>query len=191
MSRLILCLLLASIAAYGQGVKSPGGTTSGTGTDNNVVRWDGTNMLQDSGCSISDAGVLSCGSGTFDLSRWHQCFPIFDAASALTTDVDIPTIWAFEDDYGVQVTRVWCATDGDTATINLLRDDGSAAALLSSDLVCDADGQDSCASGCDVNTIASAEDNFAIGDELDFSMVAIDANVNLVTVCIGGLRETP
>jgi hypothetical protein len=139
--------------------------------------------------SDGSGGVDCTGGGTFNLSRWQQCFTLFDAAADLTTSVDIPSIWRFTDDYGLAVDKIDCETDANTASINFQRDDGTAANLLSGSLVCDTGGQTSCASGCDVNTIEAAEDNFSVGDKLDFLTVAIDAGVRRVNVCVSGVKE--
>lgn len=46
------CAVLPRASASGSGV-------TGSGTDNRVVRWDGTTALQDSGVTITDANVLT------------------------------------------------------------------------------------------------------------------------------------
>lgn len=44
------------------------GTVGGTGTDNNLARWDGTGDIQDSGWALDDSNVLTAG-GTLDMNN--------------------------------------------------------------------------------------------------------------------------
>ena len=86
------------------------------------------------------------------------------------------------------VTRVWCETNAGTVDVNIERDDGSPANVLSAELVCDVGEQTSCASGCDVNTIQGAEDNFAQYSEFNISISAV-ATATRVSVCVGFTRD--
>lgn len=62
---LAICALFLATVANGTGIILPaagGGNTdlTGLGADNNLARWDGTDTIQDSACSVSDSGLLSC-----------------------------------------------------------------------------------------------------------------------------------
>jgi len=130
------------------------------------------------------AGVPNSGDTKHWSPYWEECWTVFDTAADLTTGLDVPSIWHFQK-HAVKVNYVWCEVDANTITINLQRDDGTAANLLSADLVCDTGGQTSCASGCDVNTISTSEDDFAIGEELDLVTVSLGAARRL-NLCVSG-----
>ena len=118
-----------------------------------------------------------------ELITQQFCWVFYDPATAIPATVDPTSIWPNRA-RAITVTEVWCETDANTATINIQRDDGTPADLLSANLVCDTNpGQDSCASGCDVNTIAAAEDNIAIDEELDHVTVSL-GTINRLSVCI-------
>ncbi|MDH3727978.1 MAG: hypothetical protein OER77_10645, partial [Myxococcales bacterium] len=150
------------------------------------------------GTRINEAyvdGILSLSLGTVlvedvenDLKTFFDCQNLVDFSTAIPATADIPSMWG-EFPFAFQLTKVWCEVEENTATINLQRDDGAPADMLSSDLVCDTTEQDSCASGCDVNTIAAAEDNVAVGEQIDFNVVSIGADVNRINLCISGLVE--
>lgn len=125
--------------------------------------------------------VLLGASGDPVLSPLQVCWVFYDPATALPATLDPTSIWANRA-RAITITEVWCETDANTATINIQRDDGSAADLLSADLVCDTGEQTSCASGCDVDTIQDAEDNIAVGNELDHVTVSL-GTINRLTVC--------
>lgn len=111
------------------------------------------------------------------------CWVFYDPATALPATLDPTSAWANRA-RAITIIEVWCETDINTATVNIQRDDGTPANLLSADLVCDTNpGQSSCASGCDVNTIQGAEDNLAIGEELDHVTVSL-GTINRLSVCV-------
>lgn len=89
----------------------------------------------------------------------------------------------------VTVTRVWCETDTGTASINIENDDGTAADMLTGELVCDAGEQTSCASGCDVNTISATEDNYAQYTEFNVSISATASTPTKVSICVGYTKD--
>jgi hypothetical protein len=91
-----------------------------------------------------------------------------DNGSALVDGDDQPSIFSNQLGFGITITRVWCETDSGTSTINLQRDDGSAANILSSNLTCDNDGA--------TGTIDTNEDNVADTNNVDFVMVAAAAS---------------
>ncbi len=110
------------------------------------------------------------------------CWVFYDPATVIPATIDPTSIWANRT-APIQIVEFWCETDANTATINIQRDDGTPVNILSSNLVCDTNpGQDSCASGCDVDTISATEDNIAIDEELDHVTVSLGA-INRLTVC--------
>lgn len=76
----------------------------------------------------------------------------------------------------ITITEVHCETDAGSPIINLQRDDGAPANILSSDLTCTTGGAN--------GTIAAAEDNFAATDKLDFVGVSGMTGANRVSVLI-------
>ena len=176
-------------------------TTNTESTDNNTTQVASTAFTQQ---EINGAGGtgLTCASGVCnvdlgatievaevedDLKFFRECHTLFDVVTAIPATADIPSIWG-EFRRAVKIDRVWCETDANTATINIQRDDGTPANILSADLVCDVGEQDSCASGCDVNTILLTEDDLAVGEQLDFVIVSLET-VNRINVCVYGLIQ--
>lgn len=89
--------------------------------------------------------------------------------------------WFMED---ITITYVWCKTDTGTASINI--EDGSDNNILTAELVCDAGGQTSCSSGCDVNTINGSYDNITSKTEdVDLDISATASSPTELTVYIG------
>ena len=116
----------------------------------------------------------------------------FDVDSELATDtigpayIEDPDTEDFDEIFyfgtAVVVTRVWCMTDTGTATLNIENAAGSD--VLSSDIVCDDGGQTSCASGCDVNTINTSNDNFAQYADGNISISATASTPGKVSVAL-------
>jgi hypothetical protein len=117
-----------------------------------------------------------------------------DNASAVLADADDQkAIWINDLGRTYRVTRVWAQADGGTPIINLQRDDGSTANLLSANLtlatvngVC-ADSATAAmtvhgASITCVNTIVSGERDFAVGDGIDFVLVTAGGTAKRITV---------
>jgi hypothetical protein len=133
---------------------------------------------------IGNVGTVTRDDVEVELITDQFCFVIKEPTNGLDiADHDISSIYSNRAK-AITVTEVWCETDVGTATINLQRDDGTAANMLSSDLVCDTNEQDSCASGCDVNTIAAAEDNLAVDNEVDFVLVSVATAPKRVSMCL-------
>lgn len=118
------------------------------------------------------------------------CWVFYDPATALPATLDPTSIWSNRA-RAITVKEFWCETDANTATVNVQRDDGTPANLLSSNIVCDTSpGQNSCADGdgpgggnCAVDTIAAAEDNIAEDEEFDHVTVSL-GTINRLSVCI-------
>jgi hypothetical protein len=87
---------------------------------------------------------------------------------------DLSPVWSVFG-YSATIEKIYCKVTGggsSTATVNWQRDDGSPANVLSADLVCDENGQSSCASGCDVNTIQAGEATLTDGQLLNHVTVS-------------------
>jgi hypothetical protein len=80
------------------------------------------------------------------------------------------------------ITEVACESDAGTPTINIARDDGTPANVLSTALTCSTSGATSCASGCDVDTIEATEDDVAAGNKLDLVLVAASTAKRITVV---------
>lgn len=82
--------------------------------------------------------------------------------SALGDGDDQPSFWINRLGSGVTITEVHCECDAGTPTVNIQRDDGTPADVLSSNLTCSTSGA--------TGTIDTNEDNVADTQKLDFSM---------------------
>jgi hypothetical protein len=90
-----------------------------------------------------------------------------DACPELTDADDQANVW--RNNIGaVRITEVWCQTDAGESVINLQRDDGTPANLLSANLTCTTAGA--------IGAIDLAEDDLAAGNKLDFVMVTAAAS---------------
>lgn len=114
-----------------------------------------------------------------------ECSVMRISAGIVNTD-DIASI--FHTSIARTVTRIWCETDTGTATINLLRDDGSTASMATADLVCDTTGEDACATGCST-TVVAAEDNIAAQEEIDLSVVSVASAPTRLSFCITWTKD--
>lgn len=77
---------------------------------------------------------------------------------------DQPSIFYNHYGQGITINDVWCETDAGTSTINLQRDDGSPANILTSNLVCSSTGASS-------STFSGTENQIASTNRIDFLMV--------------------
>lgn len=123
-----------------------------------------------------------------DLKTFHDCQSLVDLNTAIPATADIPSFFG-EFPFAFTVTKIWCETDANTATINLQTDDGTPADVATADLVCDTTEQDVCASGCDITaTPFTAEAAVQIGEQLDLDIVSLGA-INRLNVCVTGLIQ--
>jgi hypothetical protein len=100
-----------------------------------------------------------------------------DSSTATLADTDDqPTFFRNNLGRTYRIAEVWCESDAGTPTINLQRDDGSPADVLSSSLACSTSG----ASG----SIAVAEQDLADGNKLDFVMATAGGAAKRVTVSV-------
>lgn len=99
---------------------------------------------------------------------------------------DFNNIFWFMND--ITVTYVWCKTDTGTVTLNI--EDGSDNDILTADIVCDSDGQTSCASGCDVNTINGTYDNITgKTEDGDLSITSVATSPTELSIYVGFTKD--
>jgi len=122
----------------------------------------------------------------------------FDVDEELYTEekgvyIESPVVESLDELFGIvmnniTITYVYCNTDTGTVTMNI--EDGSANNILSAELVCDAGGQTSCASGCDVNTINASYDNITAKTEaISYDASAVASDPTKVTIIIGYTKD--
>lgn len=99
-----------------------------------------------------------------------------DNGDVLVDGDDQPTIFANRLGFGVTITEVWCESDAGTPIINLQRDDGTPADVLSSNLTCTTSGA--------TGTIDTDEDNVANTNKIDFVMVTAGGVAKRVSVFV-------
>ena len=129
--------------------------------------------------SIATSGALTCaGIATADLPTAHKTeqftYVFFDPATDLPDTLDVTSVWANRS-RAITLTEVWCEIDAGSATVTLNRDDGTPAAICSS-LVCSTSGA-TCVP-------AAAEDNVAVGDEIDHVTVSVGAGLKRLTIAV-------
>ena len=110
-----------------------------------------------------------------------------------TVYIESPVVESLDELFGivmndVTITYIYCNTDTGTLSINL--EDGSANNILSAELVCDAGGQTSCASGCDVNTINASYDNITAKTEaISYDASAVASDPTKVSITVGYVKD--
>jgi hypothetical protein len=110
--------------------------------------------------------------------RTRQAIFILGAenGAALTDADDQPSFFVNRLGQGITITEVWCESDAGTPSINLQRDDGTPANVLSANLSCSTSGA--------TGTIDANEDNVANTERLDFVMVTAGGTAKRVTVAV-------
>ena len=116
----------------------------------------------------------SNGSVVTKLREDTKCITLFDENNDITTTSDIPSFWMNRMG-AITLTEIACESDTGTATINMQRDDGTPANILASDLTCSTGGATA--------TPAAAEDNVALGEEIDFLVQTSPAGTNRINAC--------
>ena len=146
---------------------------------NGLVKCDGAGTYS----GISDGRSLTINSNSLDVD------------SELYTDqtgiyIEDPAVESLNDIFwfmnNVTIVYVWCKTDVASSTVSLNIEDGSNNNILSAELVCDDDGQSSCASGCNVNTINTSYDDItAKTEDIDVDISATSGSPGKVSLFIG------
>lgn len=162
-----------------------GGTGLDTSGSTGVSRvdagtWSVSELSGDVTTSGSNATTIAAGAVASaelaTVNKTFKCnFTLFDSTGLLDGD-DINTVSnCSRPGRAITLTEVHCETDAGTPSINLQRDDGTPANILTSDLTCTTGGAN--------GTIAAAEDNFAATDKMDFVMVAA-STANRISVLV-------
>ncbi len=150
--------------------------------------------------SAAASGQVLIGNGTnyvpANLYRSITYIAGGDNVTATLADADDQAaIWVNDLGRTYRITRIWVQSDGGTPTINVARDDGSAANVLTTNLTA-ATGNGACAdsSGSSMtirggsitcsNYISATERDIAVGDALNFVMVTAGGTAKRVTVNI-------
>lgn len=98
-------------------------------------------------------------------------YTFFDTGTDLPATLDVPSIFPNRS-RAITLTEVYCEIDAGTASINLQRDDGTPANILSADLAC--------------STVGATSSGFVAGEDA----IAVGQNIDHVTVSVGaGLRR--
>jgi len=133
---------------------------------------NGSGTLQTGTLSQSALGILELAgfngsslNGVTDTEMKTKSFGFVIGADngAVLQDTDDQATIFHNNLYALTITEVYCETDAGTTIINLQRDDGSPANILSSNL--------SCTTGGATGTISLSEDNVALTQKVDFVMV--------------------
>lgn len=143
--------------------------TTGAVVTNNLAKFDASGR-------VVDSGIASPGTATFEIVFAN------DRDGALLDTDDRPKI--YPNLGGTKtITQVKCWTDTGTSTINLQRDDGSAANILASNLVCST-------SGASTTSFSGSENVISTGHNIDFVMVtaATSGTPTKLTVAILGTK---
>ncbi len=168
------------------GGSGAGGALSGL-TDEFILKANGASGAQDSSIKDDGTGNICIGNcagnhhrlipDTATAVRSHGLpdasgkityvksipIPIGDIfGSVLTDSHDRPFMWR-NNVAPMTITEVWCQSDAGSPVINLQRDDGTPANILSSNLTVTTSGA--------TGTISASEKNLAVGDKIGFVMV--------------------
>lgn len=159
-----------------------GGSVSGSkvatlaiNADYNVAGTTGSLTTGDLGKFDSSGRIVRAGPAF----KLHQFIIGAENGAALVDGDDQPSIFYNHWGQGITIAEVWCETDTGTSNINLQRDDGSPANILSASLTCSTSGASSTSFSGTENQIASTQ-------RVDFLMVtaAASGTPHRVTVSI-------
>ncbi|HSW65354.1 MAG TPA: hypothetical protein VLH56_18905 [Dissulfurispiraceae bacterium] len=103
-------------------------------------------------------------------------YTFFDLNTDLPNTVDIPSIYVNRAK-AITITEVYCEINAGSASINLQRDDGSAANILSSNLSCSTSGATS-------TSFASGEASISASHNIDHVTVSVGASLRRLNVAI-------
>jgi hypothetical protein len=142
---------------------------SGTATSGNLVKFDANGNTVDA---------------TFNAAAFTKKVIVFrigsDGSGTVLVDTDDEAnFFVNRFNSTVLISQVKCWSDTGTPIINLQRDDGSPANILSSDLTCST-------SGAVTTTFSGSEASVATDNKLDFKMVTAGGAAHRVTVVIEG-----
>lgn len=135
---------------------------------------DGDALAGDSATSFFDTGTIEAARLPTTLQTDQFCYSLFDTTTAIPSTADIPSVWQ-NLARAITITEVRCEADAGSPTVNLQKDDGTPANILSSNITC---GTTPTAGTIDTN-----EDNIAIGDEIDHVTVS-GSTAKRINVCV-------
>jgi hypothetical protein len=102
-----------------------------------------------------------------------------DTAAVVLADTDDQAdIYVNRLGQAITITEVWCACDAGNPTIQLQKDDGAPADMLTANLACSA------GAGASTTNFVAGESAIADGNRLDFKMVAAGGVAKRVTIFV-------
>jgi len=137
----------------------------------NAFWWDGTGVTGQISMKFQTARTKSI---TFRIGS--------DTGAALVDTQDEKDIWE-NNIAAMHIIAIKCRTDAGTSTINLQRNDGTPANILSSNLSCTTTGATS-------STFTSGEDAIALGHMIDFVLVSAGGTAKRITVTITAMVDS-
>lgn len=103
-------------------------------------------------------------------------YTFFDTGTDLPATLDVPSIFPNRS-RAITLTEVYCEIDAGTASINLQRDDGTPANILSADLACSTAGATS-------TGFVAGEDAITVGQNIDHVTVSVGAGLRRLNVAV-------
>jgi len=183
---------------------STGYRISNGATTGRYLRGDGTNFVQSSGAAsgtgsctnqivtaLNDDAAPTCANvssamisdgvvSSSDLATANKTLQItysfFDPATDLPNTLDVPSLFPNRS-RALTLTEVYCEINAGSASINLQRDDGSPANILSSDLACST-------AGATTTGFVAGENALAVGHNLDHVTVSVGAGLRRLNVAM-------
>lgn len=146
-----------------------GGTvvqSTGTLLDGRLAQWNSAGLAVSSAISTTAARTRQF---AFMLGGDSAASPV------LLDGDDQPAIFWNRLGQGITITEVGCDSDGGTPTINLQRDDGSPANILTSSLSCST-------AGATTTTFSGTENQIANGNKVDLVMVSAGGTARRVMI---------
>lgn len=118
--------------------------------------------------------------GAAELATAHKTLQItytfFDTGTDLPDTLDVPSIFPNRS-RAITLTEVYCEIDAGSASINLQRDDGTPANILSANLACSTAGATS-------TGFVAGEDAIAVGQNIDHVTVSVGAGLRRLNVAV-------
>ena len=140
----------------------------GAATTGNYLRGDGTNFIS--------AAIVHGDLPAVDRTRQIMFIVGADNGAVIVDGDDQATIYMNRLGQGITITEVQCESDAGSPIINLQRDDGSPANILSSNLTCSTSGA--------TGTIDTNEDNVANTERIDYLMITAGGTAKRITVAV-------
>jgi len=186
--------VLAGVTSGGAMDSTAGYQVNGAAVAGRYLRGDGANFVPSAvaaagagACAnqfvraLNDNAAPTCATVTRDdladpLRTAQITYTFFDPAADLPTTLDVPSVYANRA-RAITLTEVYCEIDAGSASINLQRDDGAPANILSSDLACSTAGATSTA-------FVAGENSLALGHNLDHVTVSAGAGLRRLSIAV-------